>query len=222
MAGPLVHHRDLHRKKAGGTLVQFPAGTQVFGPGRPARRVYFLNSGCVELTNGPRATVELVSPGHFFGEKCLLIRRQCDQIATTLSPVLATAYRRSELFDCLRRDLRFAGRLLRNLALRMDRYEQAIRDFVTERCELRLALLLFRFAPTRPPTGWVRLPIRATNIGLARMVGMTRWRVSHFLNEFQRMGWLSRREHELWINRGGLKNFLQAARAGDTARSLRV
>jgi CRP-like cAMP-binding protein len=169
--------------------------------------------------NGPKAIVELVSPGHFFGEKSFLNPRRCDQFATTLSPVLATAYRRSELLDCVRRDLRFAGRLLKNLALRMDRYEQTIRDFVTEPCEFRLALLLSRFTPTRPPTGWVRLPIRATNMCLARMVGMTRWRVSHFLNEFLRMGWLSRREHELWINREGLKNFLQTTRAGDSTGS---
>jgi len=211
MAGQLAHRPNVRQKTQWGRVVQFPAGTQIFGAVRPSRQIYLLNSGRVQLLSGPRAVVELLSRGSFFGEKCFLGGRQSDQIATTLSPVIATAYRRTELLHRLQQDLRFARRLLKNLALRMDWYEQAIREFVTERGERRLALLLFRFAPTRPATGWVRLPLRATNVEVARMVGMTRWRVSHFLNQFRRMGWLNRVGQALWVDRDGLKEFLDAA-----------
>jgi CRP-like cAMP-binding protein len=169
----------------------------------------------VQLRNGPEAIVDQLTAGDFFGEKCFLAPLRSDQVAAALLPVEATAYRKSELLHCLRRDPRFAGRLLKNLTFRLDRYENAIRDFVTEPAERRLARLLLRFMPTRPASGWIRLPLRATNVDLARMVGMTRWHVSHLLNHFQRLGWLSRRRKELLIHREGLKEFLESSTRND-------
>jgi CRP/FNR family transcriptional regulator, cyclic AMP receptor protein len=190
------------------TAYHFPAGSRIFGPEHPTHRIYQLNSGHVQLRNGPVAIIEQLSPGNFFGEKCFLAPGRSAQVATALSPVGVTAFRRSDLLHCLRTDPRFAGRLLKNLAFRPDRYENAMRDFVTEPAERRLAHLLFRFMPARPVSGWIRLPLRATNIELARMVGTTRWRVSHFLNHFQRRGWLARDHKELLIHREGLKTHL--------------
>jgi len=222
MAGRVAHHPNVSQKTRWGRVVQFPAGTHIIDAVCPSRKIYLLNSGQVQLMSGPKAVVEMLSPGSFFGEKCFMAGRQCDQIATPLSPVIVTAYRRTELLHRLQQDGRFARRLLKNLAVRMDSYEQAIRAFVTERGERRLALLLFRFAPTRPATDWVRLPLRGTNIEVARMVGITRWRASHFLNQFRRMGWLNRVGQELWIHREGLKEFLDATardgRGGSVAR----
>ena len=210
MAGLLTKRRRVRGKKQGDTSFHFPAGTRLFDPDHPARRIYLLKSGRVQLSCGPKAIVEQLSPASFFGEKCFLAPYRSDQIATTLSPIVATGYRRADLLRCLQRDRRFAVRLLKNLTLRLDRCEQALRDFVTERADRRLARLLARFAPARPASGWVRLPLRATNVDLARMAGMTRWRVSHFLNHFQRLGWLSRGHQELWIRREGLKDFIES------------
>jgi CRP-like cAMP-binding protein len=169
----------------------------------------------VQLRNGPETIVDQLAPGDFFGEKSFLAPNPSDQIATALKRVVATAYRKREVLHRLRTDPRFAAQFLKNLAFRLDRYENAIRDFVTEPAERRLARLLFRFMPARPASGWVRLPLRATNVELARMVGMTRWRVSHFLNYFQRLGWLSRRQQELLVYREGMTGFLESsAQAG--------
>ena len=208
MARLVIRHRSVPQNRQGGIACHFPAGSRIFGPDHPTNRIYELNSGHVQLRNGPETIVDQLSPGYFFGEKCFLAPCRSDQVATALSPVVATAYRKSDLLHCLRRDPRFAGRLLKNLTFRLDRYENAIRDFVNESAERRLARLLLRFMPARPGSGWIRLPLRATNIGLARMVGMSRWRVSHFLNHFQRLGWLNRRRHELLIYREGLMEFL--------------
>jgi CRP-like cAMP-binding protein len=205
-----TERRRVRQRKQRGIAFHFPAGTRIFGPDHPTHRFYQLTSGHLELQNGPAAIVDQLTPGDFFGEKCFLARRRNDQVATALSPVVVTAYRKSELLHGLRRDSRFAGQFLRNLSLRLDRYENAIRDFVTEPAERRLARLLFRFMPTRPTAGWIRLPLRATNVELGRMVGTTRWRVSHLLNHFQRLGWLSRRHKELLIYREGLKQFLES------------
>ena len=131
------------------------------------------------------------------------------QAATALSPVEAIAYRKADLLAEWRRDPASALRLVKDLVMRLERYEELICDLVVEKTDIRLARLLLRMAPERPATGWVRLPIPFSNVELAQMVGTTRWRVSHLLSRFQRLGWL-RRERDLWLQREGILEYLAA------------
>jgi len=134
------------------------------------------------------------------------------QVAKTLSPAKVVVLRKAEFFKRLRQDCHFAQQIIKNLVLRMERYEEAIRDFATEPTERRLALALFRLAPARPATGWLRLPWSPTNPELAKLVRTTRWSISHFLNRFQRLGWV-RRQEGLWVQREGLQAFLHSTAA---------
>ncbi|MBZ5594219.1 MAG: Crp/Fnr family transcriptional regulator [Acidobacteriia bacterium] len=179
---------------------------------RPSRCMYLLRSGRVQLANGRGAIVDFLTPGDFFGEKCLLGVRHQGQIATCRSPVKVHAFHKSELLDRMQHDRRFALHLLKSLALRLDRYEQALGDFVTERVERRLARLLSRLAPAKPASGWVRLEFSPTNSELARTIGTTRWQVSHYMRRFQQLGWLARRP-AIWVYREGLTAFLESPRA---------
>jgi hypothetical protein len=83
-----------------------------------------------------------------------------------------------------RRTAPFARRLLKNLALRLDRYEQALADFVTERTERGMARLLTRLAAAKPASGWVRSQFSPSNSELARTIGTTRWQISHYMGRF--------------------------------------
>jgi CRP/FNR family cyclic AMP-dependent transcriptional regulator len=198
----------IHGRKS--KSLDFPVGMTFFDINRPSRRVYLLRSGRILLMNSRGAIVDYLAPGNFFGEKCLLGPRYQDQMATSRSPVQVHALRRSELLDLVQRDRRFALRLLKNLTLRLDRYEQALADFVAEKTERRLARLLSRLAPARPASGWVQLQFSPSNSELARTIGTTRWQISHYMGCFQRSGWLQRRP-ELWIHRESLKEFLESS-----------
>ena len=198
----------IHGRKS--KVVDFPAGMTFFDINRPSRHIYLLRSGRVYLTNSHGAIVDYLAPGNFFGEKCLLGPRYQNQAATSRSPVVVYAFRKSELLDLMQRDRRFAECLLKNLALRLDRYEQALTDFVAERTESRLARLLSRLAPVRPGFGWVRLQFSPSNSELARTIGTTRWQISHYMGRFQRLGWLQRRP-DLWVHREGLKEFVESS-----------
>jgi CRP/FNR family transcriptional regulator, cyclic AMP receptor protein len=193
--------------------IDFPAGITFFDINRPSRHLYLLRSGRIHLTTSRGAIVDYLAPGNFFGEKCLLGPRYQNQIATSRSPVEVHAFRKSELLDRVQRDRRFALRLLKNLALRLERYEQALADFVAEKTERRLARLLSRLAPIRPASGWVRLQFSPSNSELARTIGTTRWQISHYMGRFQRLGWLQRRP-ALWVHREGLKQFLESSGRG--------
>ncbi len=203
MPRSLIHGR---RSKS----VDFPAGIALFDSGHPPRYIYLLRSGRIFLVNSRGAIVDYLAPGNFFGEKCVLGSRYHDQIATSRSPVQVQALRKSELLDLIQHDRRFALRLLKSLALRLDRCEQSLADFVLERIERRLARLLARLAPAKPRSGWVRLQFSPSNSELARTIGTTRWQVSHYMRRFQRLGWLQRRPN-LWVSREGLNEFLESS-----------
>lgn len=198
----------IHDRKS--KSIDFPAGIAFFDIDRSSHHVYLLRSGCIQLTNSRGAIVDYLVPGDFFGEKCLLGSPYQNQIGTSRSPVQVHAFRKSELLDRMQRDRRFALRLMKNLALRLDRYEQVLADFVAERTERRLARLLSRLAPVRPASGWVRLQCSPSNSELARTIGTTRWQISHYMGRFQRSGWLQRRPG-LWVHREGLKEFLESS-----------
>ncbi len=200
------------RHKQVGRRRRFAAGTKLFDVDRPARRVCLLESGRVELSLGPDVILGHLGPGDVLGERCLLSRGGSRQAARVLEPARLRCFTRKELLDCVQRDRKFGMRLLRRLAARLEACEQAIGDFVRERAERRAALALRRLAPPRPGSGWVRLSYQPTNLELARMIGATRWRISYFLNRFERLGWLRRRDG-WWLNLDGLESFLKGVGA---------
>lgn len=192
------------------SLLNLPAGAMLFDRDHPCVRLYLIRSGHVQLSSSRGEPLDYLGPGDFFGEKLFLSRSHDGQAARTVSPARVAAFRRSELLDRLTGDRRFAMRVVKNLALRLDRYEEALGDFVNEPAERRLAHLLLRLTPDGEASGWVRLPFDLTNRELAKAVGTTRWRVSHFMARFQRLGWL-RRQEGLWVERERLGQFLQSA-----------
>jgi CRP/FNR family transcriptional regulator, cyclic AMP receptor protein len=196
--------RALHHRRG---AVLAPAGTILFDPDHPSRRMYQVKSGLVQLSSDSETIIDHLGPGSFFGEKFLLSRPRSGQIAEAVSPSRVESFGRDKLLTRVQRDHRFAVQLLRNLAHRIDRNEQTIRDFAKEPAARRLVLFLSRMLPPRSPGGWVRLPWNPTNPELARRIGTTRWRISRLLNQFQRLGWL-RRENGLWVRREGLDGFL--------------
>jgi hypothetical protein len=166
-----------------------------------------LGSGQVQLSSGRGVIVDYLGKQDFFGEKALLPPKAGGQIAKSISDVEVSRFSKSQLLDRVQHDRRFATRLLKNLALRLDRYEQIIEDLVAEPAERRLARLLFRFLPLRAITGWAPLRFSPSNSELAKTIRSTRWRVAHFMRQFQQLGWLERRP-ELWARCEGLREFL--------------
>lgn len=219
MTGPSTQRSEGRKGKSPGVSLTVHPKARLFDVFHPSRRMYLLESGRVRLSTDAQAVLDHLKPGDFFGEKFLLSPRQREQTAAALSVVNVSCFRKRELLDHLQDDRRFAMRLLKNLALRLDRYEQAIRDFVVDPAEVRLARLLSRVAPARRASEWVRLPVALTNLELAKMIGTTRWRVSHFLHYFERLGWL-KLDGGIWLKRDGLTRFLVQWRRPSSRRPL--
>jgi CRP-like cAMP-binding protein len=204
----MVKERRRNRPAIGRSK-SFPMGTTLFGPDQATSQIYLLHSGHVRLSNGEDVIFDHLGPGDIFGENALLGATSKDRVAVTVSPVEVRALRKADLLGQLRQDPVFGLRLMKSMALRLHRYEQAMRDLIVKNAEMRLAHVLFRLAPSSKREGWVRLPFELTNPDLAKMVGTTRWRISHLLNRFQRAGWL-RRQNGLWVERKKLGHILDS------------
>ena len=213
MATIPTHGHGPAKPKQDVAAISFPAGTKLFDLECPAQRIYLVRSGQLQLLSGHEAILDHLTRGDLFGEKYFLASYRANQVAKTLSPVEVVVFRKTEFLKRLRQDPRFASQVLRKFAQRMDRYEETIRNLLTESAERRLALALIRLAGSRPAGGWVRVRSNPTNLELARIVGTTRWRISHFLNHFQQQGWI-RRQQGLRIQPDPLRTFLES-----TARS---
>ena len=129
----------------------FPAGANLFDSQHHSRRIYWLLSGWLQLSSDHNAIFGHLTRGDLFGEKLLLRSRRVDRVAKALSPIDVVVFRKAQFLRRLRRDGRFAQQVLKSLALRLESYEETIRDLVTEPTERRLALALARLAPTAPP-----------------------------------------------------------------------
>ena len=190
-------------------FVNFPPRTPIFDSDHPRRQIYLLRSGHVQVSTGREAIIDHVRPGDFFGEDMFLSERP-SSTAKALTSIKAAVFGRSELLDRVQHDRRFALRLLKNLAGRLEARARTIRDFIVEPAERRLAWFLFRQTPAIAAQGWVRLRFSPSNSEMARTIGTTRSRISQFMGRFQRSGWLERRP-EIWIRREGLRDYLGAA-----------
>ena len=204
MPGSLNHGRK------GGSLkgpLEFSHGRTLYGADQAPARIYLLLAGGVQLASGRGAIVDYLGKDDFFGEKTFLAGQTAGQTAKSISAVKVRSFSKSELLDYIQQDRRFDARLLRNLAERLDRHEQALEDFVAEPAERRLARLLWRLLPPRAASGWVPLRFSPSNSELARTIRSTRWRIAHFMRHFQRLGWLDRRP-ELWVRCDGISQYL--------------
>lgn len=195
--------------------VELPAGSNLFGPDLPLRKLLLLKSGVVQLSTNQKAIIEHLGPGDIFGEHVFLPKATTDRSAKALTPVKVVTLTRTQLLDRVQSDRRFALQLFRGLAERLDRYEQLITDFIADHAEIRLARLLARIARRRRSSGWVRLPYPFSNRALAKAVGTTRWRISLFMRKFREHGWL-RSENGLWVHREWLADFLDASKSKST------
>lgn len=203
--------RRARSKTLSGSVQEFPPRALLFDAAHPAPKVFLVRSGWVQLLARDDAIVDCLGPGAVFGERSFLGRPANNLSARALTAVRVTAFEKSQLLDRLQRDRRFALRLLRAFAARTHRYEQIIADFIADPAEIRLARLLARALPSRPASGWVRLPYELSHRALAKAIGTSRWRIALFMRHFQESGWL-RRDGGLWIERGALREFLSRGR----------
>jgi CRP/FNR family transcriptional regulator, cyclic AMP receptor protein len=179
---------------AGKAILKFRKDQHVFEQGDVADTVFYIQQGKVKLTvlsdQGKEAVVAILEPGQFFGEGCLNGQRLRIATTTAMEGCLITAITKPAMIAALH-EPKFSELFMAFLLTRNSRVEEDLIDQLFNSSERRLArllLLLANFGKEGIPQPISRNISQET---LAEMIGTTRSRVSHFMNKFRKLGFIS-------------------------------
>jgi CRP/FNR family transcriptional regulator, cyclic AMP receptor protein len=192
-------HDFLVKVGDGKKVLEFAKNENIFAQGEVADAVFYIQKGKVKLTvvseQDKEAVVGVLGPGQFFGEGC--INGDPLRIATTtaMESCVVTSITKQAMNATLHRQPAFSEFFVAYLLTRNSRIEEDLIDQLFNSSERRLArmlLLLSHFGKEGIPQTIVPNISQET---LAEMIGTTRSRVSHFMNKFRKLGFISYNGH---------------------------
>ena len=186
-------------------LLSVPAGTVIFGPGKPAENLLLLLDGRVRVQQLSEAGREIVLYRVEAGQSCVMTTAcmlahenySAEGIAET--DVRAVAIPRGVFDDLVSQSITFRNFIFAAYSRRITDLFRVIEDIAFQRVDIRLAQKLVELARGADH-------VKATHQQLSVELGTAREVISRQLGEFQRRGWIgqSRGSVDL-IDRAGLE-----------------
>jgi CRP/FNR family transcriptional regulator, cyclic AMP receptor protein len=166
----------------------------VFAQGDKADAIFFVQHGHVKLTvesqNGKKAVVGIFRHGDVFGEGCLLKQSLRTCTAMAIQPSTISRVERTTLLRIINKEPAFAKLVIFYLLSRIARIQQEFVDQIFSSSERRLARILLMLAGFGVHSNPEPVFLKISQETLAEMVGTTRSRVSHFMNQFRKLGFV--------------------------------
>jgi CRP/FNR family cyclic AMP-dependent transcriptional regulator len=188
-------HEFLVKVGTGKTVSQIRRHQAVFSQGQPADSVFYLQKGRVKLTvsseQGKEAVVGIIEPGQFFGEGCLSGHEVRVCTARAMEGCEVTTITKEALKAVLQEEPAFSELFIAYLLNRNSRIEEDLIDQLFNSSERRLARLLLLLANFGKEGNTQPIDVKVSQQTLAEMIGTTRSRVSHFMNKFRKLGFIS-------------------------------
>jgi CRP/FNR family transcriptional regulator, cyclic AMP receptor protein len=183
----------------GRVIATHPKKQIIFAQGDAADAVFYIKKGKVKITvvskAGKEAVVAILGPSQFLGEGCLIGQPRRLGTATALTECVIMKVEKAEIQRVLRSETAFAQIFISHILARNARVEEDLVDQLFNSTEKRLArvlLLLANFGKEGRPEPIIAKISQET---LAEMIGTTRSRVSHFMNNFRRLGFINYNGH---------------------------
>ena len=171
----------------------------IFAQGDDADAVFYIKKGKVKVAvtseEGKEAIVALLGPNEFVGEGCLLGQPKRLATASAMTECETMRVSKSEIQRLLHDELAFSQLFISHILARNARVEEDLVDQLfnsTEKRLARLLLLMANFGKEGRPEPVIAKISQET---LAEMIGTTRSRVSHFMNKFRELGFISYNGH---------------------------
>jgi len=176
--------------------------------------MFQIQNGSVKLVvaspRGKQAVIAILGPGDVFGEGCLVNRSLRKSTATAIQLSLIACVKKGPLVRLIHQEPAFAKRFISYLLCRMDRVEEDFVDRLFNFSEKRLARILLLLTSLGPESRDGTAFPRIKQEHLAQMVGTTRSRVSHFMNNFRKLGFVDyTNDSALTVHRGLLERVLR-------------
>jgi CRP/FNR family cyclic AMP-dependent transcriptional regulator len=195
VAPPFDPHEFLSQGGDGKAVLQIRRNQVVFSQSQAADSVYYLQKGRIKLTvtsgQGKEAVVAIIEPRQFFGEGSLIGQQLRIYTARAMEDGEVTAMTREAIRAVLRGQRAFSKLFIAYLLDRNTRIEEDLVDQLFNSSEKRLARLLLLLANFGKEGHTQPIDVKVSQATLAEMIGTTRSRVSHFMNKFRKLGFIS-------------------------------
>jgi CRP-like cAMP-binding protein len=178
------------------TRVEVPRGEAIFHEGDPGDRLYVIVEGKIKLGrasgDGRENLLAVLGPGEMFGELSLFDPGARNATGTAVADTVLIGMGSDELDQWLRGRPDVARHLLRALARRLRRTNEALADLVFSDVPGRVAKALLDLSERfgRPTDDGLRVAHDLTQEELAQLVGASRETVNKALADFASRGWL--------------------------------
>ncbi|MDP2330258.1 MAG: Crp/Fnr family transcriptional regulator [Reyranella sp.] len=184
----------LARAGPGRVTERYEKNHKIFSQGDVADTVFFIHKGKVKVTvlseHGKEAVVGLFAEGQFFGETGLEEAAVRTTTGHTMEDCLITSITKQAMLAALASEPKFATFFIARLLSRNSRIEDDLIDQLFNSSERRLARLLLLLA-NFGQDGTQPIAINLSQETLAEMIGTTRSRVSFFMNQFRKKGYIA-------------------------------
>jgi CRP/FNR family transcriptional regulator, cyclic AMP receptor protein len=178
------------------TRVEVPRGEAIFHEGDPGDRLYVIVEGKIKLGrasgDGRENLLAILGPGEMFGELSLFDPGPRNAAGTAVADTVLLGVGSDDLDEWLRGRPEVARHLLRALARRLRRTNEALADLVFSDVPGRVAKALLDLSERfgRPTEDGLRVAHDLTQEELAQLVGASRETVNKALADFASRGWL--------------------------------
>ena len=184
----------LGRTEPGRTIEKYEKSRKIFSQGDVADSVFFIHKGKVKVTvlseHGKEAVVGIFAEGQFFGEAGLEGAAIRTTTGHAMEDCLITSITKQAMLAALTSEPKFATFFIAHLLSRNSRIEDDLIDQLFNSSERRLARLLLLLANFGEDGGAQPIAINLSQETLAEMIGTTRSRVSFFMNQFRKKGYI--------------------------------
>ena len=176
----------------GRSIVEIPKKKRIFSQGDLGDAVFYIQKGRVKLSvvsaEGKEATVSVLGPGNFVGEDCVAGTRSV-RISSAVAMTDCTTLRieRKEMMRVVHEEHDFSDAFVAYLIARNGRIQEDLIDQHFNSSEKRLARALLLLASFPKESKREVLIPKISQETLAEMIGVTRSRVSFFMNRFRKL-----------------------------------
>jgi CRP/FNR family cyclic AMP-dependent transcriptional regulator len=183
----------------GRTVASYRKDAVIYRQASAADAVFYVHTGKIKIAvaskQGKEAVIALLGPGEFFGEGCL--NGQGQRLATAKAMVESEVMRvgKTEMVRVLHNEPAFAELFMAHLLTRNNRVEEDLVDQLFNSSEKRLARTLLILASFGKEGGPQPITMPISQETLAEIIGTTRPRVSHFMNKFRKLGFITYNGH---------------------------
>ena len=175
------------------TIGRYGKGQAIFSTGDPSDAIFRVENGNVKLTvskGGKSAVIAVFQAGECFGVGCLRGKAARRSTATSIGNSSVTRVGKGIMLRRLKAEPALAKLLIGYLLGRVGRSAEDQADQLLHSSERRLARLLLLLSAFGSDSAHIISLSEFDQGTLAQMVGTTRSRVSHFMNDFRKRGFI--------------------------------